>query len=679
MPGVWAWNPPALVAGPAGSALRTLGLVYETAAPLSLPPEDELTVAFWARSVEVTGTTRWPILQADAQGEREWGVYFHPMTGQFVFSTSFRKEPEVHVEFHSGFSAGSGEWHHYAATYSKHIKQVALYVDGVVRTTAFQDGGSLRGGRGFVRLGLGGPMDLDEVLVYSRALGPADIAALARKSAPPRDGLVAAWNFDDSRQPLRASAPAGSPILQVMEPDGIRWAREARRQGIRPIVILGFPPDWAAQSVSDDVPVEGATPPDLTMWREYVRNVTRHYRQLVDTWEVWHEPNDPAYWAPASDAHRYLQLLKTAYEAARQGNPDCRILMPALAGPDENGRGLAYLFRLLELGGARYCDGISIHPYRTAPPESSRFADQIREIYQRAAASGHPRRIWLTEYSWPTDLSSGVSERAQASLLARSAILALATGKVEALLWYRLHDSGPDRTLPTDNCGLCDERLRPKPAFFAHRTLAVLLGGATPVSSGKLTRDVYVTTFRSGSERLAAVWATEGRHVLALRAGRPKVQITDLMGNSKLVPTEEGVLMLSVGELPVFVRYLRPAAGWLDPPISATKWTPADEGAVKCVLRIANPYPTARRVSVRLSGATIGDGRSAELLLAGGAAHEVPVYAAVGGTGSSDTVIRVRVAFSAAGKATQPPTSAEAEFPMPAGLFSGLTASAPPK
>ncbi|MBM3496392.1 MAG: hypothetical protein FJX72_19035, partial [Armatimonadetes bacterium] len=565
-PGVWAWDPPTPTAGPVGTAARIGGRTYRAPHNSVLNCPDEVTIACWARLDGPTGARQIALRKWGPGVARNYGAFFDRETGAFTFSAGYERGPgaapasrrQAVVEFNAGPNTWDRQWRHYAATYSRHIRSVCLYVDGVLRTSAIHDGGRLRTNDADLLIGQDLAGDLDEVLVYRRALGPADIAALARKSSPPKDGLLAWYSFDvpggigrnravvavtaagrvaagSPRAPFGGSANVTPPLaaanvapksrrqldLVPVEPDGARLALEAHAQGMRTLAILGFPPAWA--SSRPDAPRFWVHEPDLKAWSAYVEAVTRQYRDRISCWEIWNEPNSAEFWEPAPDPARYLTVLKVAYAAAKRGNPRCKVVMPGLGGLPADGRAnrnrllpLApdrdYMDRLLSLGAARYCDAISVHPYPSGTPEETDLAGDLRWIAAKCAATGVKRPIWITEIGWPTQVpvaggtpallgQGGVSERMQSALLARTAIVAVGSGLVERMFWFRLHDSGPDRMSADDSFGLCREDLSPKPAFFAHRTVAVLLGDARPTGEIALGRHVIAKVFQSPNER----------------------------------------------------------------------------------------------------------------------------------------------------------------------------------
>ncbi|MBM3501936.1 MAG: hypothetical protein FJX74_25055, partial [Armatimonadetes bacterium] len=340
--------------------------------------------------------------------------------------------------------------------------------------------------------------------------------------------------------------------------------------------------------------------PRLDAWAEFVEQTTRHYADLVQHWEIWNEPNITVFWEPTPDPKEFMDVLRVGYEAAKRGNPDCTVLMPGLAGPTENRWGMDFLEELLRLGAARYCDAISIHPYRQSTPEESDLVGDLRHLAELAEANGGRRPIWFTENCWTTQIPGGSTEERQALMLPRCYVLSLSTGLVDKLLWFRLHDSGVDRFYSEDNYGLCYHDLTPKPAWFAHRTVATLLEGATPEGEWDVGPGALARVFRTPTERLAALWSPSGTRWTAVFVGRDRVRVTDLMGNSGERETNAGVLLLPLTESLVCLRDLpneAEARGALieAPPLMLVRGT---SGALS--VRVRNPLAAPSEVTIAL-------------------------------------------------------------------------------
>ncbi len=591
---VWCWQPGTLVDGPVGKAVELRGAAYRVPPSPILDCPDEVTLAFFARGTASNGNWQVPIAKWGAANRRNYGVYFGRDNGDFCFSGSFAGSTAGWSDFDSGFSAWDGKWHHYAASYSRADKRVRLYVDGAPHGVAEFDGGALRLNADDLTLGQSYPGGLDEVAVFNRALTDAEVKTLATGAAPPQAGLVAWWSFDAAENIVDRSGHGLT--LRAGEPSFLRVARDGLASGIKSLCILGFPADWASTA-----PKGAARPwvykPDLAAWAKYVEEVVRRSRDVVEHFEIWNEPNIDVFWEPKPDAREYLDVLRVAYAAAKRGNPSCTVLMPALAGPGDGAWGMDFLDDLLRASAARYCDAISIHPYRTASPEASDLVGQLQHIEALAERNGGHRPIWFTEFGWTTQIPGGSTEERQALLLPRTDALALGTGLVDHLLIFRFHDPGVDRFYTEENVGLLYNDLTPKPAWHAHRTIAMLLDGAKPDGALDPGPRAMSRCFRVSGKRVAAVWCPDGDETVALRADKP-VRCVDFMGNESTLTPEGGALVLRVGEATQFLRDLDEKTVGLGAILSATVPTVVRGRAATIAVTVANPFAAERLAEV---------------------------------------------------------------------------------
>ncbi len=610
-PGVWTWDGPARGPGPVGRAVELKGQPFTLPHSPVLDCRDAVTVAFWARGTGANGAWQAVLSKWGPANERNYGVYFSLSDGQFCFSASYAKFPERGwCDVASGFSAWDREWHHYAATYSREARKVVLYVDGRVKAAQDFDGGELRTNQDDLILGNGYPGGLDELLLYGRALSAGEVAGLADKGEPPRSGLIGWWSFDETGPTL--SDRSGHHLdFQTGEPSAARVARLGLDNGVKVLGLLGFPPNWASTA-----PKDAARPwvykPDLGAWAAFVENTTRHYRDLVQHWEIWNEPNITTFWEPEPSAKEFLDVVRVGYEAAKRGNPNCEVLMPGLAGPGEGRWGMDFLDQLLELGAAKYCDAISIHPYRQSTPEESDLEGDLRHIAALAEKHGGKRPIWFTEDCWTTDLPWGSTEERAATMLPRCYALALGTGLMERFIWFRLHDPGVDRFYGEDNYGMCYHDLTPKPAYFAHATVAALLEGAQPEGAWEVGPGALARCFKTRAGRVAAIWAPEGEAPVSVFVGKPSARLVDMMGNETTAPTRDGVLLLTARETTTFLRDLPPGAegrGTVAALVSPTIMR-GEKGTL--IVKVRNPFGRPQRAVVAVAAAapiTVASGR----------------------------------------------------------------------
>jgi GH35 family endo-1,4-beta-xylanase len=81
-------------------------------------------------------------------------------------------------------------------------------------------------------------------------------------------------------------------------------------------------------------------------WKRFVGTLVGHYKGRIRHWLIIDEPYH------IFTADEYAKLLRAAYEAAKEADPDCRVAI-------HGGYNSRFLERILELQGAKYLDLIS--------------------------------------------------------------------------------------------------------------------------------------------------------------------------------------------------------------------------------------------------------------------------------------------------------------------------------
>lgn len=230
-----------------------------------------------------------------------------------------------------------------------------------------------------------------------------------------------------------------------------RLVNDAAAAGIRVIMTVDSTPCWASSapapilhtcSPSRSSAANAWPPADPSTYAAFVAALAARYGTHLAAIEVWNEPDqaNQLYFAGPEKAVRYAAILRAAYPAIKQANPQVPVLAGSLVG--SNG---IFLRALYAAGIKGYYDGLAVHYYTVT------LAD-LRSIHAVQLANGDSTPLWLDEFGfsncWPrlklqqdqpcvttqtqaTNLVTLIRELARAPYVAEEAV-------------YKLQDSGPE-------------------------------------------------------------------------------------------------------------------------------------------------------------------------------------------------------------------------------------------
>ncbi|HOK90161.1 MAG TPA: beta-galactosidase [Candidatus Hydrogenedentes bacterium] len=269
---------------------------------------------------------------------------------------------------------------------------------------------------------------------------------------------------------------------------------------------------------------------DFCRW---ARAVVRHFKDRVKYWEIYNEPNI-FFWSGPKEL--YPLLLKRCYAAIKEEDPDAHVLGCSTAGIDRN-----FIQQVLDAGAP--FDILTIHPYRRDLNEDQ-FARELRRVAEQVGN----RPAWITEMGWSTH-AAGVSERSQATLLARSYLAAVWSGACQNMGWYDLRNDGSDPFVFEHNFGVLYQDFSPKPAFRTLASVCLTLGEGKP-EPVPCKRD-GVRALRSGTG--AAVWSDQDMTARVI-CDRSPARAFNLMGEPIPIGRNSRTIVLSLrAGQPVFI------------------------------------------------------------------------------------------------------------------------------
>lgn len=274
----------------------------------------------------------------------------------------------------------------------------------------------------------------------------------------------------------------------------------AKARGIEPQVTIIETPDWANGGAGMFTP-----PTSMSDYANFVRDMVARYAGRVTYWEIWNEPNLHQFWEPVRDPVKYTAMLKVAYLAAKQANPNCKIISAGLAGND-----VPFLQAMYNAGVKGYFDLLGVHPYsgERSPYDDSgetrwNFGGmaEMKKVMDNNGDTG--KHISASEFGWATgSFYQGITEAQQGDYVKKAyERLINEFPYVDNLMVYNARNNGTDPNHNQDNFGLMRQDFSAKPAYNAYKSAVdnfwsaiTLRAGTTSVNyGGNVTMSVKVT------------------------------------------------------------------------------------------------------------------------------------------------------------------------------------------
>lgn len=178
-----------------------------------------------------------------------------------------------------------------------------------------------------------------------------------------------------------------------------RLVADAAAAHIKVIATVRSTPCWdssapaalMAKCTPNHLTAANAWPPrDPGEYARIVSFLVRRYGTRLAAIEVWNEPDlsKELYFAGPEKAAHYAAVLRAAYPAVKQANPQVAVLAGSLVG--SNGVFLRALYRA---GIKGYYDGLAIHYYTLT-------LASLRAIREVQLANGDSKPLWLDEFGW---------------------------------------------------------------------------------------------------------------------------------------------------------------------------------------------------------------------------------------------------------------------------------------
>ena len=222
-------------------------------------------------------------------------------------------------------------------------------------------------------------------------------------------------------------------------------------------------------------------------WRER-RDVPK---RPITAWQVWNEPNYPAYWNGRPSVRGYVQMLKSARSAIKRGDRRAKVVLAGLPQTRSGVPMTRYLRALYRARARRLFDVVAIHSYARTAGGVVRVVKRARSVMRRGG--DRRKQLWVTEVGWGTDgranghssayKTTQAGQASRLSSLYRSLARQRRRLRVGMVVWFSWRDrapQGPEDNWWAINTGLFGRAGQPKPAWLAFASVS----GGRPFGAG---------------------------------------------------------------------------------------------------------------------------------------------------------------------------------------------------
>lgn len=186
-------------------------------------------------------------------------------------------------------------------------------------------------------------------------------------------------------------------------------------RGVRVHFMVGYSPDWATAGGGDKVIPD---PSYVSDWQAFCYNLAlRYIPSGVVTYELWNEPNLPAFVTTVNATNYVTRVLQPGYDGIKQAAFELGVKVTVVSGglaPGATSGGTVspvdFLTTMYAAGARGYMDAVGIHPYIT-PNVDPNYADSGRtntltqswDLWKVMCANGDStKQLWATEFGWPS-------------------------------------------------------------------------------------------------------------------------------------------------------------------------------------------------------------------------------------------------------------------------------------
>lgn len=265
----------------------------------------------------------------------------------------------------------------------------------------------------------------------------------------------------------------------------------------------------------------------LEGWKNYCKNLAELTKDMDVSFEVFNEFDHAK-----GSAEQYFPLLKYAYEGIKEGNPNAKLI-----GMVTSWCNLNFIKTVIALGGDKYLDAISVHPYTWSyTPEQFDLMNEIKKVRDYMDSAGmKDKELIITELGY----YGFVGREQQASNYVRTLALNKTCGVADKFYFFRY--ATPSKNVAHEDFGLIYGRADNTP-FAAHQAVPALSNYNSIMTDAQYEKTIadgcYQYKLKDG-RRCIMLWSDTPKNV-SLNLGVSTVTLGDMYGNEQTLVSPSG-------------------------------------------------------------------------------------------------------------------------------------------
>jgi hypothetical protein len=315
--------------------------------------------------------------------------------------------------------------------------------------------------------------------------------------------------------------------------------------GIRVLYIL----DYSNELYESDRSVR--TEAGRKAFADFAEAAAKRYAGKGILWEIWNEANIKQFWSPQPSMDDYCKLVEAAASRIRNADPSGQVVAGATSQIP-----LEWFEDCFKNGLLNWIDVLSVHPYRSQPPETviQDYA-KLRGLIARYAPTGKQIPVISGEWGYSNINwdKSPLTEQQQAEYLVRM-FLINSYQKIPVSIWYDWKNDGTDPNEREHQFGTVKHDLNPKAAYLAAKVLSSTLAGYSIQQKLDLgNENDFAFKLTNGDREAVAFWTVGARHNVTLPIEPTEVTLIGIYGGKVIINWKTKHLNLRAEQNPQYL------------------------------------------------------------------------------------------------------------------------------